>query len=65
MTSLEETMIEKFRALPSEKQREALEFVSALERRGSSGRLKIFEEIDAIVNAVPLEDYGTARGGSR
>ena len=59
--NIEETIIEKVRALPLEKQREILEFVENLEKRTAeeeaSQRRPIWEVIEEISNQIPLEEW--------
>lgn len=54
-SSIEEIVIEKLRALPSEQQREVLEFMEGLERQAVSPPKTIWEEIREIVKDVPDE----------
>jgi len=56
MNVIEQEIIEKIHALPSEEQQQVLRFVQTLEIRKRK-RLNIFEEIDRITNEVSLEDW--------
>jgi hypothetical protein len=57
MSAIEQVILEKFRVLPLEKQQEALKLVEALSQETTPPRIKLFAEIDEIVNAVPLEEW--------
>ena len=55
--SLEQNIVEKLRQLPTEKQREVLEFVEKITAPVEQQRMSIFEEIEKIVSEVPPEAW--------
>lgn len=57
--NIEETIIEKVRALPPEKQREILEFVETVES-STPPQKSIWEKIEERVNRTPREAWADA-----
>lgn len=55
--SIEQNIVEKLRQLPTEKQREVLEFVEKITAPVEQQRMSIFEEIEKIVSEVPPEAW--------
>jgi hypothetical protein len=63
-SNVEQSLIEKLRELPPEKQLEVLDFVETLlepkdsgESQGATARKSIWEEIDEIARQVPEEAW--------
>ena len=57
MTNLEQTIIEKVHALPSDEQKETLEFVENLEKKVSQRNRPIWEVIGEISKQIPDEAW--------
>ena len=63
-SKVEQSVMEKLRALPPEKQREVLDFVENLlepevagDNQTMAGRKSIWEEVEAITSQVPEEAW--------
>ncbi|MCP9495512.1 MAG: hypothetical protein MSG64_13785 [Pyrinomonadaceae bacterium MAG19_C2-C3] len=56
-TNIEQTLIEKVRALPPEKQRELLNIVEDLTQPSAPARMTIWDEVDEITKDVPPEAW--------
>lgn len=56
-TNIEQTLIEKVRALPLEKQRELLSILENLTQSSAPARMTIWEEVDEITKDVPPEAW--------
>lgn len=60
-SNIEQTVIEKLRALPPEQQEEVLRFVESLSRRLKNRtppeRMTIWADIDEIIKEVPAEAW--------
>ena len=57
MTNLEQTIIEKVHSLPSDEQKETLEFVENLEKKVSQRSRPIWEVIGEISQEIPDEAW--------
>ena len=51
--NVEETLVEKVRALPADKQRALLDFVQELERSAAPESVTLWDKVRDIIEAIP------------